>query len=119
MTIRYLSPDGEPSDVARYQESRLRSGPSVSAYDPRHAQSQVGPEDLAFWFTAPLRTELSRTTDCSVLMAYDQHNGTGLRARWRHLDGWRRCWSMRSGTLTRPSWSWACLSTVVSGSRGI
>lgn len=48
----------------------------VVSYDlvPRSDRWDVTPEDLAFWSTAPLRTELSRATDCTVLMAYDEHN---------------------------------------------
>jgi len=41
---------------------------------PRSDTWEVGPEELSFWSTAPPRTELSRATDCTVLMAYDQHN---------------------------------------------
>lgn len=35
---------------------------------------EVGPEELSFWSEAPLRAELSAATDCTVLMAYDEHN---------------------------------------------
>lgn len=50
-------------------------GGTVS-YDlvPRSDTWDVTPEELAFWSTAPQRAELSRATDCTVLMAYDEHN---------------------------------------------
>lgn len=50
-------------------------GGTVS-YDlvPRSHTWDISPEDLAFWSVAPQRAELSRATDCTVLMAYDQHN---------------------------------------------
>ncbi|MGH8945414.1 MAG: glycosyl hydrolase family 18 protein [Acidimicrobiia bacterium] len=41
---------------------------------PRSDTWELGPEELSFWSTAPPRTELSTTTDCTVLMAYDQYN---------------------------------------------
>jgi spore germination protein YaaH len=41
---------------------------------PRSDTWDVGPEDLSFWSNAPLRTELAAATDCTILMAYDQHN---------------------------------------------
>lgn len=50
-------------------------GGTVS-YDlvPRSDTWDVTPEDLEFWSTAPQRTALSRVTDCTILMAYDEHN---------------------------------------------
>jgi spore germination protein YaaH len=41
---------------------------------PRSDTWELGAEELSFWSTAPQRTELSTTTDCTVLMAYDQYN---------------------------------------------
>jgi spore germination protein YaaH len=41
---------------------------------PRSDRWDVAPQDLAFWSNAPLRADLSRATDCTVLMAYDEHN---------------------------------------------
>ena len=41
---------------------------------PRSDTWDVGPEELSFWSTAPPRRELSATTDCTMLMAYDQYN---------------------------------------------
>ena len=41
---------------------------------PRSDTWEVAPEELEFWSTAPQRTALSRVTDCTILMAYDQHN---------------------------------------------
>jgi spore germination protein YaaH len=41
---------------------------------PRSDASEIEPKELAFWSTAPRRAELSRVTDCTVLMAYDQFN---------------------------------------------
>lgn len=54
----------------------VRDWGGVISYDlvPRSDSWDVRPDDLAFWSTAPLRTELSRATDCTVLMAYDEHN---------------------------------------------
>lgn len=54
----------------------VRDWGGVISYDlvPRSDTWDVRPDDLAFWSTAPLRTELSRATDCTVLMAYDEHN---------------------------------------------
>ncbi len=50
-------------------------GGTVS-YDlvPRSDAWDVTPGELEFWSTAPQRTALSRVTDCTILMAYDQHN---------------------------------------------
>ncbi len=50
-------------------------GGTVS-YDlvPRSDAWDVTPEELEFWSTAPQRAALSRVTDCTILMAYDQHN---------------------------------------------
>ena len=50
-------------------------GGTVS-YDlvPRSDTWDVTPAELEFWSTAPQRTALSRVTDCTILMAYDQHN---------------------------------------------
>ena len=46
------------------------------SYDliPRSDTWEVTPAELSFWSTAPLREEVSAVTDCTVLMAYDQHN---------------------------------------------
>lgn len=54
----------------------VRKWGGVVSYDlvPRSDHWDVRPDDLAFWSTAPLRSELSRAVDCTVLMAYDQHN---------------------------------------------
>lgn len=54
----------------------VREWGGVVSHDlvPRSDRWDVSPEELAFWSTAPLRTELSRATDCTILMAYDQHN---------------------------------------------
>ena len=41
---------------------------------PRSDTWDVAPDELSFWSAAPPRTELSAATDCTVLMAYDQHN---------------------------------------------
>lgn len=41
---------------------------------PRSDTWDVGPPDLSFWSTAPLRTKLAETADCTILMAYDQYN---------------------------------------------
>lgn len=50
-------------------------GGNVS-YDlvPRSDTWDITPEDLEFWSTAPHRTALSRVVDCTILMAYDEHN---------------------------------------------
>ncbi|HUG33118.1 MAG TPA: glycosyl hydrolase family 18 protein [Acidimicrobiia bacterium] len=54
----------------------VRDWGGVISYDlvPRSDYWDVTPEDLGYWSTAPLRTELSLATDCTVLMAYDEHN---------------------------------------------
>lgn len=54
----------------------VRDWGGVISYDlvPRSDHWEVTPDNLAYWSTAPLRTELSAVTDCTVLMAYDQHN---------------------------------------------
>lgn len=41
---------------------------------PRSDTWDVAPPDLSFWSTAPIRTELAETVDCTILMAYDQYN---------------------------------------------
>lgn len=48
----------------------------IVSYDlvPRSDAWDVTPEELEFWSTAPQRTALSRATDCTILMAYDEHN---------------------------------------------
>jgi spore germination protein YaaH len=54
----------------------VRDWGGVVSYDliPRSDRWDVSPAEISFWSTAPLRSELSAATDCTVLMAYDQHN---------------------------------------------
>lgn len=54
----------------------VREWGGVVSHDliPRSDNWDVGPAELSFWSTAPLRRQLSEATDCTILMTYDQHN---------------------------------------------
>lgn len=87
---RTIGADGVNIDVEGYRSvdseaflawveelgSLVHEWEGVVSYDlvPRSDRWDVTPQDLAFWSIAPARAGLSRATDCTVLMAYDEHN---------------------------------------------